>query len=182
MLTIENPSYPNVYTFTKTGQRFAVYQKRKSGKFTPHFYVNDYSHQQRSYKSYDSREDAVTAATRVCELLPAKDVGKHQKIHDIVYGNNKPKFVRKEFIEKVARHLSTLSPTRIVTSYNIAEDMGLITKDKFYLDKMYQACSEIRRNPDKYGVITKDLGEPHRDFSFGGSGKRRSQPFRVLGS
>lgn len=182
MLTIENPSTPNIFTFTKTGQKFAIYQKRKSGKWTPHFYVDDYSHVQRSYKSYDSRKEAIEQATRVCELLSAKDVGKHQKIHDIVYASNKPKYIRKEFINKIKQHLTTLSPTRIVTSYNVAEDLGLITDDKYWLDKTYQACSEIRRNPDKYGVITKDLGEPHRDFSFGGSGKRRSQPFRVLGS
>lgn len=80
-----NPNNPNIF-LAENGQRFAVYITRNTGKYIPRFYVSDYSHVQRSYKSYKTRDEAIKAAYEVCSKLPAKDVGKHKKIWELFYG------------------------------------------------------------------------------------------------
>lgn len=184
MLKIENPSKPNIYTFEKTGQKFSVYVNNKRGTFTSWFHVDDYEPGgkklgQRSFKTFKRREDAISWATRICELLPEKDVGKNKKIEEIIK-NGKP-FDRQEFIRSVKEALLTFEPTAFITSYHVLETMGLVTEDKKWNDKIYRACSSIRLNNKKYGINTIDCGRPNKAFSLGGKGKRPSQLFRVLG-
>lgn len=185
MLKIENPSKPNILTFEKTGQKFSVYPNNNTNKFAVWFHVNDYHTQdgkrlpQRSYKTFQSREEAITWATRICELLPKKDVGKNKKIEEIVKTGKI--FDRKQFQRLVAETLLMFESSQFITSYNVMEAMGLVTENKEWNDPIYRACSSIRQNNKKYGVKTVDCGKPNKDFSLGGKGKRPSQIFRVLG-
>jgi len=185
MLKIENPSKPNIMTFEPTGQKFSIYVNNNSNTFTAWFHVNDYySHNgrklsQRSYKTFKRREDAITWATRICELLPKKDVGKNKKIEEIVKSGKT--FNHKEFQRLVAETLLMFESSQFITSYNVMEAMGLVTENKTWNDAIYRACSSIRLHNKKYGVKTVDCGKPSKDFSLGGKGKRPSQIFRVLG-
>ena len=81
MLTI-NPNKPNIF-LAENGQRFAVYLTRKTERYTPRFYVHDYSHMQRSYKSYKTRDEAIKASYEVCSKLSTEDVGKNEKIWEL---------------------------------------------------------------------------------------------------
>ena len=185
MLSIDNPSKSNIYRFTKTDQKFSIYINRDTESFVVWFHVNDYygknnkKKSQRSYKTFKSREEAITWATRVCELLPKKFVGQHEKIKDIVkYGKIKM-LSRKEIHNRVRDTMLRLIDHEFITSHTVLVEAGLETPDKIYNDKVYRACSNIRRNNDKYGIKTTDRGKPHRDFSNGRH--RPAQIFKVEG-
>tara|TARA_Y200000002_G_C22575113_1_gene618345 strand:- start:194 stop:751 length:558 start_codon:yes stop_codon:yes gene_type:complete len=183
MLSIDNPSKSNIYRFTKTDQKFSIYEKRNTESFVPWFHVDNYygknnkKKSQRSYKSFKSRVDAITWATRICELLPKKFVGQHEKIEDIVkYGKT---FTRKEALQLCLEAMLRLKDYPFITSNTVLIEAGLDTPDKRYNDKVYRACSTIRLYNDKFGIKTVDLGRPHPDFS---RGKRRpAQIFKVEG-
>ena len=183
MLIIDNPSKPNIYRFRKTSQKFSVYENRKAKTFVPWFHVDDYDGQngkkksQRSYKSFKSREDAITWATHICELLPKKFVGKHERIEDIVkHGRT---FTRKETQRLCVEAMLRLQHYPFITSDTVLTEAGLETPDKRYNDKVYRACSTIRLYNDKFGIETKNVGKPQPAFSKGG--RRPAQLFRVLG-
>lgn len=183
MLSIDNPSKPNIYRFNKTGQKFSIYENRKAKSYVVWFHTDDYygtngkKKSQRAYKSFKSREDAVTWATRICELLPKKFVGQHERIEDIVkHGKT---LSRKETQSLCVEAMLRLQHYPFITSDTVLTEAGLDTPDKRWNDKVYRAVSTIRLYNDQFGIKTIDIGKPQPAFSRGG--RRPAQLFRVLG-
>ncbi len=170
-------------TFAKTGQKFSVYPNNKTNKFAIWFHVKDYYSKegkklsQRSYKSFETREQAIQWACDICEQLPKKHVGKNQKIKDVVEYSVSSK--RKDIIKICREAMLRLQAYPFITSHHVLVEAGLETLDKKYNDDVFRACSSLRLYNEKHNIRTKDFGKPSPAFSEGG--RRPAQLFRVLG-
>lgn len=103
----------------------------------------------------------------------------------VIKGEKKGQFPQTKFNHIVTKILlNKWNEDDFITSGHIIKHMGLhkehIGCEHFY-DKVYLACSHIRRNNAKYNILTKDRGSPDTDFSINGKTRRASQIFSVMG-
>lgn len=181
MLSVKNPSTPDIFTHEKTGQRFAIYLVRATKKYTSWFYVNDYKHPQRRLKSFNTRKECIEFSSRVCDLLSLQDIGKTQVLIELANKViEKPIQLseRQKFLSKVSKIIQDFPNYMFWTSHSVISKLGLEDNLEEY-DKVYRAVSTITHNQDKYGVNVEYFGYSSK-YSLGGQRKRPSKLFRTL--